>query len=117
MRLSSAFSRHIFSPLTSKVANQVEALVPGRHDLAEGVAVGARLGKLGLLVLVAETREALLEGDAERDDEVARGVGVDPLLDLDEILVLLPDVVALAQVDQVDDGLGAEELEAVALGR
>jgi hypothetical protein len=38
---------------------------------------------------------------------------LDPLGNLREVLVLLPDVVALAQVDEVDDGLGSEEEEGV----
>jgi len=38
---------------------------------------------------------------------------LDPCSDLGEVFVLLPDVVALAQVDEVDDGLGCEEEEGV----
>ena len=38
---------------------------------------------------------------------------LDPGGDLGEVLVLLPDVVTLAQVDEVDDGLGGKEEEGV----
>lgn len=36
---------------------------------------------------------------------------LDPFSNLGKVLVLLSDVVALAQVDEVDDGLGGEEEE------
>jgi hypothetical protein len=38
---------------------------------------------------------------------------LDPGVDLGEVLVLLPQVVLLREVDEVDDGLGGEELERV----
>lgn len=38
---------------------------------------------------------------------------LDPLGNLRKVLVLLPDVVALTEVDQVDDGLGGKEEERV----
>jgi hypothetical protein len=38
---------------------------------------------------------------------------LDPLGDLGEVLVLLPNVVALTQVNEVDDRLGSEEEEGV----
>lgn len=36
-----------------------------------------------------------------------------PLRDLGEVLVLLPDVILLGKIDQIDDGLGAEQEERV----
>ena len=38
---------------------------------------------------------------------------LDPLGDLGQMLVLLPDVVAFGQVDEEDDGLGGQEEEGV----
>ena len=38
---------------------------------------------------------------------------LDPLGDFGKVLVLLPDVVLFAEVDEVDDGLGGEEEEGV----
>ena len=67
---------------------------------------------LGAL-LFGEQREALLERDGEGDERVAGVVLVDPGLDLGQPFVLLADVVALGEVDEVRDGLGGEELEAV----
>lgn len=36
-----------------------------------------------------------------------------PLRDLGEVLVLFPDVILLRKIDQIDDGLGAEQEEGV----
>ena len=36
-----------------------------------------------------------------------------PLRDLGEVLVLLPDVILLRKIDQIDDGLSAEQEERV----
>jgi hypothetical protein len=47
------------------------------------------------------------------NDWVTRGVCLDPFGDLGEMLVLLADVVLLAQVDKSNDGLGREEEERV----
>lgn len=93
----------------------VEALVPNLHDLAN-LTLGANLLELGgegLGVVGKLHGEALLERDREGDQEVAGGVLVDPGLDLGQPLVLLADVVALREVDQVRDGLGREEHEVV----
>lgn len=38
---------------------------------------------------------------------------LDPFDDLWQMLVLLPDVILLAEVDEVDDGFGSEEEERV----
>jgi hypothetical protein len=52
-----------------------------------------------------------LYGDG--DDGVAGGVGLDPLSNLGKMLVLLANVVLLAQVDEGYDWLGREEEERV----
>lgn len=54
-----------------------------------------------------------LKGTREGDQHIASVVSLDPGVDLGEPLVLLADVVSLAQVDQVDDGLGSEQHEGV----
>ena len=53
-----------------------------------------------------EAGEAFFEGDAKRDDWVARRVFFDPFGDFGEVFVLLADVVFLAEVDKEDDGFG-----------
>jgi hypothetical protein len=52
-----------------------------------------------------------LYGDG--NDRVTWSVGLDPFGDLGEMLVLLADVVLLAQVDKGYDGLSGEEEERV----
>lgn len=36
-----------------------------------------------------------------------------PLCNLGEVLVLFPDIILLRKIDQIDDGLGAEQEERV----
>ena len=88
--------------------------MPPKHfaDLTaqERIDALAELGEVFLLRgLVAKREELLLERRRERNELVARVVLVDPLLDLGQPLVLLADVVALTEVDEVDDRLGGEE--------
>ena len=64
-------------------------------------------------LVVRHLREPLLERDGEGDEQVAGVVRVDPGLDLGEPFVLFADVVALGEVDEVGDGFGGEEVEAV----
>jgi len=92
---------------------KVEDLAHGGNDLGQG-----RLG-LQLLALLqsgglgVEGGQALLEADRDWDDGVARSVLLDPFSDAWEMLVLLADVVLLAQVDEVDNWLGGKEEERV----
>lgn len=98
---------------SSEEGAEVKGLAHGRDDLGKS-GLGANLLALLLdLCLVLEAREALLVSDGEGKDGVASGVFLDPLGDLGEVLVLLPDVVTLAQVDKVDNGLSCEEEERV----
>lgn len=78
----------------------------------------ARLGVelLALLLdssVIAQLGHALLEGRRDGHERIARRVGLDPLHDLGKVLVLLADVVPLAQVDQVHNRLGREKEEGV----
>jgi hypothetical protein len=60
-----------------------------------------------------EASETLLEADGYGQDGVTGCILLDPFHDLAEMLVLLSDVVLLAQVDEVDNRLGGEEEERV----
>ena len=96
----------------SEVTDELQARVTGDGDLAQ-VARSADLLLLLSLLLRSHLCKTLLESDGEGDERVARVVLVDPGLDLGQPLVLLADVVALGEVDEVRDGLRGEELEAV----
>lgn len=97
---------------TGEEPDQVQTSIPGRGDLAQR-AGGSDLLLLLPSFLLAHVLEPLFERDREGDQEITRVVLVDPSLDLGQPLVLLSDVVSLGQVDEVDDGLGREELETV----
>lgn len=94
-------------------AAQVQNLAHGHNDLGQG-RFGAQLLALLLgLSIVLKAGQSLLERDGQRNDGVTGRVLLDPLRDLGKILVLLADVVPLAEVDQVDDGLSREEEQRV----
>ena len=106
-------------PLTNLVGTsgeegaKVEGLAHGDNDLRKGRLCSNLLALLSDLLVRLEARETLLKSNGHGKDGVARGVLLDPFGNLGEVLVLLPDVVALAQVDEVDNGLGCEEEERV----
>ena len=56
-----------------------------------------------------EAGETFFEADGDWEDGVAGCVVLDPFHDFAEMLVLLSDVVLLAQVDQVDNRFGGQE--------
>ena len=60
-----------------------------------------------------ELGKTLLERGGDGKDRVSRGVGLNPLHEFRNILVLLTDVVLLAQVDQVDNWFSSEEEQRV----
>lgn len=89
-------------------AAEVEDLAHGDDDLGEG-GLDAEGLQLSLdLLLSLEAGQTLLETDGQGQNWVSSGVLLQPLCDLAEMLVLLADVVLLAEVDQVYDGLSAE---------
>jgi len=92
---------------------KVKSLAHGDDDLGESRLCSKLLALLRDLGIGLETGETFLKGDGHGKDSVTSGVLLDPLGDLGEVLVLLPDVVALAQVDKVDDGLSGKEEEGV----
>lgn len=96
-----------------KEGSQVEGLAHGGDHLGQSRLGVEVLALLEGLLFGLEARETLLEGDGDGNERVTGRVGLDPLKDLGEVLVLLADVVALAQVDQVDHGLGGEKHQGV----
>ena len=70
-----------------------------------GVEVLEFLGSL----LIGHDSNALLELHRDGNDWVARGVSLDPFSNLGKMLVLLADVVLLAQVDKVYNRLSGEK--------
>lgn len=98
---------------SSEEGSKVENLAHGDNDLGQGRLRANLLAFLRDLRVVLELGKTLLEGGGNGKDAVTRGVLLDPFGDLGKVLVLLSDVVALTQVDEVDDGLGGEEEEGV----
>lgn len=94
-------------------AVQVEHLAHRRDDLGEP-GLGAQL--LALLFdsgVIAQLSQTLFKACRNRENRVARRVGLDVFHELGQVLVLLADVVPLAQVDQVHNRLGSEQEERV----
>jgi hypothetical protein len=98
---------------SGKKASELEGLSHGEDDLRQA-RLGAQLLALGRhFGLRPESREPVLEADGHGDDGVPRRVLLDPGVDLGQVLVLLPQVVLLGQVDEVDYGFGGEEQKLV----
>ena len=93
--------------------SKVKDLAHGDNDLGQGRVRTNLLAFLRNLLVSLELGKTLLEGGRNGKNAVTRGVLLDPCGDLRKVLVLLSDVVALAQVDEVDDGLGGEEEEGI----
>lgn len=94
-------------------AGQVQCLTHGSDNLRE-TGLGAEL--LALLLggdIVLHQGEALLKAGRDGENGAAGGVGLDPLEQSGEVLVLLADVVLLAQVDKVHNGLCSEQEQGV----
>lgn len=92
---------------------QVQRLTHGDDGLGQSRRSTNVLALLVNLRLGLETRETLFEADGDGNDGVTSGVLLDPLGNLGKVLVLLANVVPLAQVDEVDDGLGGKKEEGV----
>lgn len=91
--------------------SEVQSLAHGKNDLGDSRLGAERLALLVYLVIVLETGKTVLEGCRHWDDLAARCVLLDPLGHLGEMLVLLTDVVFLAEVDEEDARLGSQEEE------
>lgn len=92
---------------------QVERLTHRRDHLWQ-----TRLGAefLALLLgggVVAHQGQTLLEAGGDGQKRITGRVGLDPFDHLGEVLVLLANVVSLAEVDEIHDRLGREEEEGV----
>lgn len=92
---------------------QIKNLAHRNDDLGKSGISADVLALLQSLGLGLKLSQAILKGHRDGDDRVARGVLLAPLGDLGKVLVLLPDVILLRKIDQVDHGLGAEQEERV----
>ena len=92
---------------------QLQRLPHREYNLGQRTLRAQAFQLLLFLARSLEAAESFFEGDGDGDDGVSRGVEFHPLGDLGEVLVLLADVVALAQVDEVDDRFCGEEEEGV----
>lgn len=94
-------------------AAEVHGLTHSGNDLRQ-----TGLGAQGLALslsgrIIVHQGQTLLELSRDGKDGVTGRVGLDPLKDLGEVLVLLADVISLAQVDKVHNGLGSEKEQRV----
>lgn len=94
-------------------AGQVQCLTHGCDDLGQAGLGAQLLALLGGGGVVAHQGQTLLELRRDGQNRGAAGVLLDPLEQLGQVLVLLADVVLLAQVDQVHNGLGSEQEQGV----
>lgn len=78
---------------------EVHGLAHRGDDLGQGGLGPDLFALLVDLLLALEPRQTVFEGNGDGDDGVAWGVGLCPLGDLGQVLVLLADVVPLGQVD------------------
>lgn len=97
----------------SEEAGQIQGLTHGGDNLGQ-TGLGAQLlALLGGRRIVAHQGQTLLEAGRDGKDGAVGRVGLDPLEQRGQVLVLLADVVLLAQVDQVHNGLGSEQEQGV----
>lgn len=93
--------------------SKVELFAHSLNDLWQRRLGAERLALLLGLLLGLEAGQTLFERHRDGDDDVSSGVLLYPFSDLGKVLVLLPNVILLAEVDEVDDGLGREKEERV----
>lgn len=97
----------------SEEASEIKLLPHRRDDLRQRRFRAQLLTLLLRFGFVFAAGEAFFEGDGDGNYGVAGCVLFDPFGDLGEVLVLLADVVFLAEVDEVDHWLGGEEEERI----
>ena len=108
-----------YSPLPHLVrtggeeAPQVERRSHRRDDFRQGRFRPQLLAFFFHFCVVLESAQALFKANRKRNDRVASRMFFDPLGNLRKMLILLADVVLLAQVDEVDHGFGGEQQERV----
>ena len=103
---------HLIRP-RRKEATEIKHLPHGRNNLGQGGLCTELFTFLLCLRLSLETCEALLESDGERQYRIAWSVFFDPLSDLRKMLVLLSDVILFAEIDEINNGFGAEKEERI----
>lgn len=92
---------------------EVHGLAHSGDDLRQ-TGLGAQGLALGLSGrIIVHQGQTLLELSRDGEDGVTGRVRLDPLEDLGEVLVLLADVISLAQVDKVHNGLGGKKEQRV----
>jgi hypothetical protein len=107
------------SPLTDLISTggeetaKVKSLTHGNDGLGQSGLAANLLALLLNLGISLEARETLLERDGDGKNGLAGRVGLDPLNNLGQVLVLLAKVVLLAEVGEVDDRLGSQKEERV----
>ena len=92
---------------------KVESLAHGNDSLGQGRLATNLLALLLNLSIGLEARKTLLEGDGNGKNGLSGRVGLDPLNNLGQVLVLLAKVVLLTEVGQVDNRLGSQKEERV----
>lgn len=101
-----------FIRTSGEETGQVQSLTHGGDDLGK-TRLGAKL--LALLLsggVIGHESQTLLKGSGDGNQRTGR-VLLDPFEHLGKVLVLLANVVLLAKVDEVDNGLGSEKEERV----
>lgn len=96
-----------------KEGAEVQGGTHGGDDLGQGALDAELLELLLALGVGLHVGQTFFEADGEWDDQITGGVGINPLLDAEQMLVLLADVVALGQVDEVDTRLGGQQQHGV----
>lgn len=92
-----------------KEAAKVQGITHGDNDLWQG-RLGSQLLALFLDLSVGfKLSQSFLKTDGKRDNGIASCMGLNPFCNFRQVLVLLANVVLLAQIDQIDNGLGSQK--------
>ena len=97
----------------SEEAREIQLLPHGGDDFWQSRLRTKLLALFLRFGIVFTAGKAFLEGNGDRDYGVTGCVLLDPFGDFGKMLVLLADVVLLAEVDEVDHGLGGQQEERV----
>ena len=101
-----------FIGTTSEETSKVQCRSHGNNNLGKGTLYAELLALLFNLG-IGHPGQAIFEADRKWDDDISRGIFINPSLDLWKMLVLLANVVTLRQIDQEDDWLCGQEEKAV----
>jgi hypothetical protein len=107
------------SPLTDLISTggeetaKVKSLTHGNDGLGQSRLATNLLALLLNLGISLEARKTLLERDGDGKNGLAGRVGLDPLNNLGQVLVLLAKVILLAEIGKVDNRLGSQKEERV----